>query len=118
MVQVGQQYQGTVTGRIVEVLHVGEFMTFVKTVERAAAPQTYEIGSEHVIENSLFGDNWKLYTPPVVHTEEVFVKWHKLSGLRFDDEATCFHETPGTTLIGKVRFTYTEGGKLSVEVLE
>lgn len=116
MVQVGQQYRGTVTGRIVEVIHVGEKVAFVKTIAQGEVVY-HPIGSEHLIDKELFGDNWKLYMP-IVHTEEVFVKWHKLSGLRFDDEATCFHETPGTTLIGKVRFTYIEGGKLSVEVLE
>lgn len=117
MVQVGQQYQGTATGRIVEVFYVGEKVAFVKTIAQGEAVH-HPIGSEHLIDKELFGDNWKLYTPPVVHTEEVFVKWLKLSGFRFDDEATCFYETPGTTLIGKVRFTYIEGGKLSVEVLE
>jgi hypothetical protein len=117
MFEVGKQYQGRITGRVIEILHVGEEKAFVRTVI-AVKELPYRIGGEHTIDNDLFGDNWKPYVPPVVHTEECFVKLNALSGFRIDDEASCFHETPGTVLVGKLRLTHTEGVGLTVDVLE
>lgn len=119
MFEVGKQYQGAVTGRVVEVVHVGNEKSFVRTVKDVDCLTNYPVGSEHTIDNDLFGDSWKLYVPPVVHAEEVFIKWHELSGFHIDDQAACFHDTAGTWLRGKLRLTYdTEGGKLTAEVLE
>lgn len=112
MFEIGKQYKGVTSGRIVEVLFVGTQRVLVRNVNAVNDP----VGTESTLST---GDTnfWREHTPPVVHTEEYFVKWGVFSGFRVDDEPSCFHETPGSWLVGKVRFTYTEGEPLKAEVL-
>ncbi len=113
MFEVGKRYQGTVTGRVVEAIHVGRKKAFVRTV--SVGDSNHVVGDEFVIDIELFGDHWKPYTPPVGRTEEVFVKWHPVTGFYVVRDAPCGY---GTIPVGKVRFTHTEGVGLTVDVLE
>ncbi|QIG73369.1 hypothetical protein EVC03_061 [Rhizobium phage RHph_Y5A] len=110
MFEAGKQYLGKYSNRIIEVICVGEATSFVKLIRDSATVPPCQ--REFLIDKHDYG-SWTEYTPPKVHTEEIVV------GLR-DDSDFMFRVNGSVVrqLVGRIRLTYTEGGKLAVEVLE
>ncbi|QIG67384.1 hypothetical protein EVB39_055 [Rhizobium phage RHph_TM3_3_9] len=112
MFEVGKQYRGKRSGQIVEVIFVGDEWAVGKQINDQPSPNL--IGRE-VLVDKIYSHMWEPYASPKVHTEEVTV-W-----LRDDNDFWfLWGETSARprSMIGRIRLTYTEGGKLAVEVLE
>ena len=66
MFEVGKQYKGLSTGKVVEVLFVGTECTFVKVTE-SGGQSTYRIGAEFTVPNEQI-DFYEYVEPEVIKT--------------------------------------------------
>ena len=106
MFEVGKHYRGKNGPRKIEVLYVGKTASFVLTSD----------GTEELFPNEYF-ESWEEYTPPVMHTQELYLKHNVHGGFMLRDDASNFTEAPGTRTLGKIRLTWTEGVTPEAEIL-
>ena len=105
-VELGKTYRHVASHRVVRVDYVGTQTAVATTLEPGKS--SGEVDDEVVIR--LFEAGWQEYTPPKVHTEELYVQ------IREENDFILRTE-PTERDIAKVRFSYAEGGSLTVTVL-
>lgn len=108
MMETGKTYKHVASGRVIRVDYVGAQMA-IATLLELGGTTTGDVGDELVFRFP-HEAGWQEYTPPKVHTEELYVQIREENDFILRTEPTE-HD------IAKVRFTYTEGGSLTVTVL-
>jgi hypothetical protein len=106
MMETGKTYKHVASGRVIHVDYVGAQMAIATTLE--PGNMIADVGDELVIRIPEAG--WNVFVPSEVHTEERYVRLYRTNEFVFGTK-------PTERDIGKVRFTYTEGGSLTVTVL-